>query len=56
MNKFGVIPTIAYDGNIYVSTGLATTDEEGNLLPDITRYAIKAMVKLIEITCDTVGI
>lgn len=56
MNKFGVIPTIAYDGNIYISTGLATTDEEGNLIPEITRFAIKALVKLIEITCDAVGI
>lgn len=56
MNKFGVIPTIAYDGNIYVSTGLATTDEDGNLIPEAARYAIKALVSLIEITCKAVGI
>jgi hypothetical protein len=52
----GVIPTIAYDGNIFVSPGLGTTDEEGNLMPDRARWAIQSVVKLIEITCRYAGI
>ncbi|SDD39017.1 PLP-dependent transferase [Sporomusa acidovorans] len=56
MAQMGVIPTVAYDGNIYVSTGLATTDNKGRLLEDVTRYAIKALVRLIEITCKYAGI
>jgi hypothetical protein len=56
MTKFGVIPTIAYDGNIYISTGLGTTDEEGNLIPDRMRYAVRALVKLIEIVCKHAGL
>lgn len=54
--QMGVIPTVAYDGNIYISTGLATTDAKGRLIPDVTRYAVKALVRLIEITCKYAGI
>ncbi|MFZ7103519.1 MAG: hypothetical protein ACOWWO_12825 [Peptococcaceae bacterium] len=56
MSQFGVIPTIAYDGNIYISTGLGTTDEDGNLLSDRMRYAVRALVKLIEIVCKHAGV
>jgi len=56
MSQFGVIPTIAYDGNIYISTGLGTTDEEGNLDKEKMRLAVKAMVKLIEIVCKHAGV
>lgn len=56
MGAMGVIPTVAYDGNIYISTGLGTTDDNGNLLEDVTRYGIKGLVKLIEITSKYAGI
>ncbi|MBS4023009.1 MAG: hypothetical protein KGZ79_11435 [Dethiobacter sp.] len=49
--QMGVIPTIAYDANIYISPGLGTTDEHGRLLEDRSRLAIKALVRLIEIVC-----
>lgn len=55
MAQMGVIPTVAYDGNIYISPDLATTDSKGNLLPDVTRYAVKALVRLIEITAKYAG-
>jgi hypothetical protein len=51
MSQMGIIPTIAYDANIFISSGLGTTDEDGNLIEERARWAIKAMVKLIEITC-----
>ncbi|MCL6478081.1 MAG: hypothetical protein K6T65_06655 [Peptococcaceae bacterium] len=56
MAQMGVIPTVAYDGNIYISPGLGTTDEEGRLLEKETRYAVQAMVRLIEITCKYAGV
>lgn len=56
MAQMGVIPTVAYDGNIYISPGLATTDEEGQLIEDVTRYAIRALVRLMEITARYAGI
>lgn len=55
MAQMGVIPTIAYDGNIYISPDLATTDAQGNLLKDITRKAVRAQVMLIEIVARFVG-
>lgn len=56
MSQMGVIPTIAYDGNIFISPGLGTTDTNGNLIEERARWAIKALVKLIEITCKYAGI
>ncbi len=56
MSQMGVIPTVAYDGNIYISPGLATTDSDGNLLEKETRIALKCLMKLIEITCGYAGI
>jgi hypothetical protein len=52
----GVVPTVAYDGNIYISTGLGTTDENGALLEKETRWCVKSLVKLIEIVCGYAGI
>lgn len=54
--QMGVIPTVAYDGNIYVSTGLGTCDSKGNLVEDVMRHGVKALVRLIEITCKYAGI
>jgi hypothetical protein len=56
MTQFGVVPTIAYDGNIYISTALGTTDEEGNLIPELMRYAVRAQVELINIICKHAGV
>ncbi|MFZ5634761.1 MAG: hypothetical protein ACOY40_18200 [Bacillota bacterium] len=56
MAQMGVIPTVAYDGNIYISPGLGTADEEGRLLEKETRYAVQALVRLIEITCKYAGV
>ncbi len=56
MNAMGVIPTVAYDGNIYISPGLGTCDEEGQLLEKETRYGVSALVRLVEIVCKYAGI
>ena len=49
--QMGAIATIDYDGNIFISPGLGTTDEEGQLIEERTHRAIEALVQLIEITC-----
>ncbi|MDK2835387.1 MAG: hypothetical protein PWP21_164 [Thermosediminibacterales bacterium] len=49
MAQMGIIPTIAYDGNIYISPGLGTTDENGQLIEDRARYCVKGLVQLMEI-------
>jgi len=56
MSQMGVIPTVAYDANIYISTGLGTTDENGQLIERETRWAVSCLVKLIEIVCESAGI
>lgn len=54
--QMGVIPTVAYDGNIYISPGLGTCDSKGQLVDETMRYAVKALVRLIEITCKYAGL
>lgn len=49
LGQMGVIPTIAYDANIYISPGLGTTDEKGRLIEDRARWTVRALVKLIGI-------
>lgn len=56
MGAMGVIPTIAYDGNILISPGLGTTDENGQIIEDTFRYAVKAQVKLMEIIAKYSGL
>ena len=45
----GIIPTIAYDGNIFIEPGLGTTDNNGNLIEDRMRWAVRSLVRLMEI-------
>ena len=56
MNQMGVIPTIAYDANIFISPGLGTCDESGALMDREMRWCVKSLVKLIEIVCGYAGI
>ena len=49
LSQMGIIPTIAYDGNIFISPGLGTCDEDGNIVEPIMRYAVKGLVKLLQI-------
>lgn len=56
LSQMGVIPTVMYDGNIYISTGLGTTDDDGALLEDRARMGVHAVVRLMEIIADYAGI
>lgn len=56
MTQMGIIPTIAYDANIFISPGLGTTDNNGQIIEDRTRMVIRALVMLIEIVCEHAGI
>lgn len=51
LSQMGVIPTIAYDGNILISPGLGTTDEDGQIIEERARLAVRALVRLIQIVC-----
>ncbi len=56
MSQMGIIPTIAYDANIFISPGLGTSDENGQLIEERARIAVKGLVILINIVCKHAGI
>ena len=51
LKQVGIIPTIAYDANIFVSPGLGTSDNAGQLIVERMRKALRGLVLLIEIVC-----
>ncbi len=56
MKQVGIFPTIMYDANIFLSPGLGTTDENGQLIEERMRKAIRAMVMLIETVGEYAGV
>lgn len=54
--QMGIIPTIAYDANVYISPGLGTTDEGGQLIEERARYAVRGLAVLMEIVARHAGI
>lgn len=56
LNYMGVRPALAYDGNIMINTRQGTTDEGGSLIENRVRYAVKALVNLLEIISKYAGI
>ncbi len=56
MSQMGIIPTIAYDANFFISPGLGTTDSKGQLIPERARMVVRGLVLLIEIVCEHAGI
>lgn len=56
MTQMGIIPTIAYDANFFISPGLGTTDEHGQLIVERARMIIRGLVMLVEIVCEHAGL
>ncbi len=56
MWKMGVIPATIYNGNMLIAPGLGTTDENGQLMEEPTRLAVKALVRATEIVCKFAGL
>ena len=52
MAQMGIIPCISYDGNIRMSPGLGTVDENGKLMEDRVRWIVRALVKYLELLCQ----
>jgi hypothetical protein len=56
MTQMGIIPTIAYDANIFISPGLGTSDNMGQLIHERAQMVVRALVMLIEIVCKHAGV
>jgi hypothetical protein len=54
--QMGIIPTISYDGNFFISPGLGTTDHQGTLIPERMAMAVRGLVMLVEIVSKHAGI
>ena len=54
--QMGIIPTIAYDANFFISPGLGTTDSSGTLIPERMALAVRGLVMLVEIVSKHAGI
>lgn len=55
MRNMGVIPCIAYDANIRMSPGLGTTDENGEIMEEPVRFAVRALAKYVEALAEHSG-
>lgn len=53
--RMGLVPTISYDGNLYISPGMGTVDENGNLMDKPMRYAIRTVARSLEIIAKHSG-
>lgn len=53
--RMGVVPMISYDANLLITPGLGTIDEDGALIEDRMRLAVRALVKMVEILCKHSG-
>lgn len=54
--QMGLAPTIAFDGNIWISNGLGNVDEDGRLLEEPTRLALRGLFRMIEIVGRHAGV
>ncbi|HAP34856.1 MAG TPA: hypothetical protein DCQ28_02525 [Bacteroidetes bacterium] len=54
-SQMGIIPTISYDANIFISPGLGTSDNQGQLVQDRARMVVRGLVMLMEIICEHSG-
>ena len=54
--QMGIIPTISYDANFFISPGLGTTDSHGQIIPERAHMVVRGLVMLIEIVCENAGI
>jgi hypothetical protein len=56
ISQMGILPTITFDGGIWVSNGLGNVDEDGRLLEKPTRLALQGLFKSIEIVSRYAGL
>jgi hypothetical protein len=56
MEEMGVAPATVYAGNMFISPGLGTLDDDGMLIEDYARLSAQALVRSMEIVCETAGV
>ena len=56
LSQMGLMPTITFDGNIWVSNGMGNVDEDGRLIEAPTRLALRGLFKMVEIVSKYAGL
>ena len=54
--EMGLEPATIYSGKIFLSPGLGTLDEDGQLIEEYARLGAKSLVKALEIVCRHAGL
>jgi hypothetical protein len=54
--EMGVEPATIYSGKIFLSPGLGTLDEDGQLIEEYARLGARSLVKALEIVCKHAGL
>jgi hypothetical protein len=56
ITAMGLAPSTIYAGNVLIGPGLGLIDEDGALMPDAARAAIRAMIAAFGIVCRHAGL
>jgi hypothetical protein len=56
LKQMGIVPTISYDANIFISPGLGTTDESGQIIPERMRWVAKGAASALQIVAKHAGV
>lgn len=56
MEEMGVSPATVYAGNMFITPGMGTLDDDGELIEDYARLSAQALVRSMEIVCETAGV
>jgi hypothetical protein len=51
LDAMGIYPATIYSGNMFLGPGLGTLDENGDLMEEPTRLAVRGLVRATEIVC-----
>lgn len=52
----GVAPATVYSGNMFITPGLGTLDEDGQLIEERARLSARALIRSMEIVCEAAGL
>ena len=55
LNMIGILPPVIADGNISITTGRGLVDPDGRLIPERTRLAVRALVRVLLILSEMVA-
>jgi hypothetical protein len=56
MDEMGIHPATIYSGNMFIGPGMGNLADNGELIEEPTRAAVRALVRATEIVCRHAGL